>query len=147
MKHEDEKLLLTGFKHKCRGNSLKVTPQRTAIYRELIKSEDHPSASDIFHRLRKLLPDISFDTVNRTLLTFNEIGVVTLVEGYGEPKRFDPDTKLHHHFRCVKCDKIIDIHHKSFDKIKIPEDIQKQFTVLNKRVLIEGICKKCSKKH
>jgi Fur family peroxide stress response transcriptional regulator len=147
MKNEDEKLLLARFKHKCRENNLKVTPQRTAIYRELIKSEDHPSASDIFSRIRKIFPDISFDTVNRTLLTFNEIGVVTLVEGYGEPKRFDPDTESHHHFRCIRCNNIIDIHHKSFDKIKIPEDIQKQFTVLNKRVLIEGICEKCSKKH
>ena len=146
MKTKDDSTLVARFKHKCRENNLKITPQRTAIYRELIKSKDHPSASDIFYRLKKLLPDISFDTVNRTLLTFNEIGVVTLVEGYGESKRFDPDTESHHHFRCVKCNNIIDIHHKSLDNIRIPDDIRKQFTVLNKRVVIEGICKKCGKR-
>jgi Fur family peroxide stress response transcriptional regulator len=146
MKTKEQAVLVARFKQRCRANGLKITPQRTAIHRELINSEDHPSASDIFSRIRKIFPHISFDTVNRTLQTFNEIGVVTLAEGYGEPKRFDPDTKPHHHFRCVKCNDIIDIHNKSFDNIRIPQDIKKRFTVLNRRVVIEGICEKCGKR-
>jgi Fur family transcriptional regulator, peroxide stress response regulator len=147
MTNKDNSVLIACFKHKCRTNNLKITPQRTAIYSELIKSKDHPSASTIFNKLRKIFPDISFDTVNRTLLTFNEIGIASMVEGYGEPKRFDPNTEPHHHFRCIECNKIIDFHHRSFNNIKIPEEIQRQFTVLNKRVVIEGICNKCGKKH
>lgn len=138
--------LITFFKNKCREHGLRLTPQRTAIYKELIRSKDHPSASTVFSQVRKIYPNISFDTVNRTLLTFSEIGIVSIVEGYGDPKRFDPDTELHHHFRCIKCNRIIDFQHKSLDEIKIPEDIQKQFTVLNKRVVLEGICDKCEKK-
>lgn len=139
--------LMALFRHKCKEHNLRITPQRSAIYKELIKSKDHPSASTIFNQVREIFPDISFDTVNRTLLTFAEIGIVSTVEGYGEPKRFDPNTELHHHFRCIKCNKIIDFQHKFFDKIKIPQDIKKQFTVLSKRVLLEGICDKCVKKH
>jgi Fur family peroxide stress response transcriptional regulator len=146
MTNEDVNTIIAQFQQKCRANNLKITPQRTAIYREIINSKDHPSASTIFNKIRKIFPDISFDTVNRTLLTFKEIGIVSTVEGYGEPKRFDPNTESHHHFRCIKCNNIIDIHHKSFDNIKIPEDIQKQFTVLNKRVVMEGVCDKCGKK-
>lgn len=144
---KDQNSLMVFFKHKCREHNLKSTPQRTAIYEELIRLKDHPAAGTIFKKLRKIFPSISFDTVNRTLLTFAETGIVSTVEGYGEPKRFDPDIESHHHFRCLKCNRIIDFHHKSFDKIKIPEDIQRQFTVLNKRVLLEGICDKCIKKH
>jgi Fur family transcriptional regulator, peroxide stress response regulator len=147
MMNKDDRVLITRFKHKCRANDLKITPQRTAIYIELMKSKDHPSASTIFSKLRKIFPDISFDTVNRTLLTFNAIGIASMVEGYGEPKRFDPNTESHHHFRCMKCNNIIDIHHRYFNDIKIPEEIQRQFTVLNKRVIIEGLCDKCDKKH
>ncbi len=147
MMNKDDGVSIDRFKHKCRANNLKITPQRTTIYRELVKSKDHPSASTIYNKLRKIFPDISFDTVNRTLLTFNEIGLVSVVEGYGESKRFDPDTKSHHHFRCIKCNDIIDIHHRSFDNIKIPEEIQRQYTVLNQRVVMEGICDKCGKKH
>jgi len=147
MMNKDDRVLITRFKHKCRANNLKITPQRTAIYIELMKSKDHPSASTIFSKLRKIFPDISFDTVNRTLLTFNAIGIASMVEGYGEPKRFDPNTESHHHFRCMKCNNIMDIRHRSFNNIKIPEEIQRQFTVLNKRVVMEGICDKCGKKH
>jgi Fur family peroxide stress response transcriptional regulator len=146
METKEQTVLVARFKQKCRAHGLKITPQRTAIHRELIKSKDHPSASDIFSRIRKTFPHISFDTVNRTLQSFNEIGVVTLVEGYGEPKRFDPDTKPHHHFRCVKCNYIIDLHNESFDNIRIPPDMKKRFTVLNRRVVIEGICEKCGKR-
>jgi Fur family peroxide stress response transcriptional regulator len=133
------------FKNRCREHGLKITPQRNAIYKELIKSKNHPNATTVFKQVKKVFPNISFDTVNRTLLTFAEIGIVSMVEGFGESKRFDPNIESHHHFRCIKCNGIIDFQHKSFDKMKIPEDIQKQFSVLNKRVVLEGICDKCKK--
>jgi Fur family peroxide stress response transcriptional regulator len=137
---------MTIFRNKCRQHNLKVTPQRTAIYKELIGAHDHPSTLTIFKKVRKIFPGISFDTVNRTLLTFSEIGMVSVVEGYGRPKRFDSNTDSHHHFRCVKCNTIVDFHSKPFDRVRIPEKFQKRFTVLRKRVVLEGICDKCSRK-
>ena len=127
-------------------NGLKITPQRTAIYQELLKAKDHPSADIIYRRLVKKIPNISFDTVNRTLATFSKIGIANVVEGYGQPKRFDPDITIHHHFRCVQCDTIIDFHNKAYDNITVPKEIQKQFTVWNKKVVLEGLCNKCKKK-
>jgi Fur family peroxide stress response transcriptional regulator len=134
------------FRDKCRQHNLKITPQRTAIYKELIKVHDHPSILTIFKKVRKIFPSISFDTVNRTLLTFSEIGIASVVEGYGQPKRFDSNTESHHHFRCEKCNTIVDFHSKPFDRVRIPEDVQKRFTILRKRVILEGICDKCSRK-
>ncbi|GBE02174.1 peroxide-responsive repressor PerR [bacterium BMS3Bbin06] len=90
-----------------------------------------------------IFPNISFDTVNRTLLTFARVGIVNIVEGFGDPKRFDPDNASHHHFRCLKCNNIIDFHSKSCDNVKVPEEIKGQFVVLRKRVCIEGICDQC----
>jgi Fur family peroxide stress response transcriptional regulator len=146
MQTTDYQAWMTIFRNKCREHNLKITPQRTAIYKELIKARDHPSTLTIFKKVRKIFPGISFDTVNRTLLTFSEIGMVSVVEGYGQPRRFDSDTELHHHFRCVKCNAIVDFHSKPFDRIRIPEAIRKRFAILNKRVILEGICDKCSKK-
>jgi Fur family peroxide stress response transcriptional regulator len=133
------------FRKKCKENNLKVTPQRSVIYEELLKSKDHPNAEVLFNRVKNIFPDISLDTVNRTLLTFSEIGMVNIVEGYGDPRRFDPDIENHHHFRCVNCNAIIDFDYKSYDKIKVPEKINKKFMVLNKKVLLEGYCNKCHK--
>jgi Fur family peroxide stress response transcriptional regulator len=137
--------LLILFTVKCRENSLKITPQRTAIYRELAGACDHPSADIVFKRIRKKFPHISLDTVNRTLHSFANMGLAKVVEGYGKPKRFDPDTGNHHHFQCIKCHKIIDFHSQTFDKIEIPNDIGSKVTVLNKKVVLEGICDRCKK--
>jgi len=134
------------FYDKCVEQGLRITPQRSVIYDELLKAKDHPSADDLYKRVRKVLPNISFDTVYRTLLVFSDIGIVKLVEGYGELKRFDPDIENHHHLRCVQCQKIIDFCNQSYDALKIPAEFEKEFTILNKRVVLEGICKECSRK-
>jgi len=136
---------MESFKEKCRSNALKITPQRMAIYEELLKAKDHPSADMLYNRVRNHLPNISFDTVYRTLLSFSEIGIIDVVEGYGEPKRFDPDTREHHHLRCIKCGNIIDFQNELYDNIEIPKKIKKDFKVTKKRVVLEGICKKCGK--
>lgn len=133
------------FRNKCAEKHLKITPQRVTIYEELLKAKDHPSADVIYARVRKSLPNISFDTVYRTLLSFSEMGVVNLVEGYGEKKRFEPNLYSHHHFRCMKCHTIIDFCNDAYNSIKVPVELQKQFNVLNKRVVLEGVCQECGK--
>lgn len=145
MDRKNSDYLLDLFKKKCKENNLKITPQRIAVYKELLKSKDHPNADGIFKRVRKILPHISFDTVNRTLLSFSEIGILHIVEGYGEPKRFDPDVKSHHHFRCVKCNRIIDFYNRSYNNLKIPKDIKNQHIIISKKVVLDGICDKCKK--
>ena len=138
--------MLELFRAKCAEHHLRVTPQRVAIYRELAKSKDHPSADTMYKKVVEQFSNISFDTVYRTLLTFVEIGLVRLVEGYGEAKRFDPDLENHHHLRCVKCNTIVDFLEKSYDSIKVPPKVKKNFTVLNKRVVLEGVCNECRKR-
>lgn len=145
---ENKKLQKSGLDFFCRRSreyGLKITPQRTAIYQELLKAKDHPSADDIYKRIVKKIPNISFDTVNRTLLTFSTIGITNVVEGYGQPKRYDPDLDIHHHFRCTRCNKIIDFHNEDYDNLIVPQEILRQFTVFQKKVVLEGFCDRCEK--
>jgi len=134
------------FCQRAKKNGLKITPQRTAIYQELLKAKDHPTADDIYKRIVKKIPNISFDTVNRTLLTFSKIGITNVVEGYGQPKRYDPDMDTHHHFRCTHCNKIIDFHNEDYDNLIVPQELQQQFAVFSKKVVLEGLCDLCKKK-
>jgi len=122
-----------------------MTPQRIVIYKELQMSKDHPNAEILFQRVKNTIPDISLDTVNRTLLTFSKIGIIGIVEGHGEPRRFDPEVGNHHHFRCVNCNEIIDFIHEPYDDITIPGHIKKRHTVVRKKVILEGNCNKCLK--
>jgi Fur family peroxide stress response transcriptional regulator len=147
MQNENVEESLTLFFDKCKEHRLKVTPQRIAIYREIIKSRKHPSAEAMFQIVKKAFPSISFDTVNRTLVTFAEIGIVDVVEGRGDPRRFDPDTTAHHHFYCERCGEITDFKNDAYDELEIPKNLQQKYTVLSKRVVLKGICAKCKKRH
>ena len=129
------------FLNKCSQSGLKITPQRSIIYEELVKSKDHPSVNTLYQRVRKSLPNISFNTVYKTLLSFSKIGIVRPAEGYEEGRRFDPDMNNHHHLHCIRCQKIIDFTNASYDSIKVPSKLNEEFAVLNKKVVLEGICK------
>ena len=134
------------FIETCRQHQLKITPQRVAIYRELIQSKQHPTADMMFRSIRDAFPNISFDTVNRTLLTFAEIGVVEVVEVFGGPKRFDPDIGDHHHLHCKACGRIIDFEYDAYDRLELPEALAAAFTVTSRRVVLRGLCQACSPK-
>jgi Fur family transcriptional regulator, peroxide stress response regulator len=135
------------FQASCRKAGLKVTPQRMAVYKALVETVEHPSAEMVFRKVRKTFPSISLDTVNRTLLTLNDMGVAFVIEGSGDAKRFDANLKTHQHFKCLKCRRIIDFHHEPFDRIDVPSNLAARFTVHRKTVYMEGLCDKCKDKN
>ena len=138
--------LITQFRNRCKEHGLRVTPQRVMIYEELLKSRDHPSPDRLYSRLKLIFPELSFDTVYRTLSTFNEMGLVDLVEGYGTAMRFDTELEKHHHFRCKKCGKITDFNFKQYDELAVPRDIAKKCEIMKLQVTIKGLCEKCKNK-
>ncbi len=134
---------IESFRQLCRDHHLNMTPQRMAIYEVLIDSDDHPCTEDVFERVRRSFPDLAIDTVYRTLTTFSEMGLIHIVEGYGEAKRYDPDTGRHHHFRCRRCNAIIDFEEPEFDNLKVPQVLTKRYSISNVKVVLEGICDRC----
>ena len=128
----------------CHDHELKITPQRVAIYQALIQSSQHPTADMMFRLVRKDFPHISFDTVNRTLLTFADIGVVDVVEVFGGPKRFDPGIEDHHHLHCTACGKIIDFKNDHYTDLEVPASNTEMFKVISKRVVLKGLCDACT---
>lgn len=140
-KYLDEKQRM--FEEVCHRHGMKITPQRVAIYKELTSSKRHPSAITIFRTIRKYYPNISLGTVNSTLLSFSRIGLAKIVESSGEPKRFDPDMEPHHHFKCIKCGRIIDFINDTYDNIAVPAEIKRKYVVTGKKVHLEGLCDKC----
>lgn len=127
----------------CHRRGLKITPQRVAIYRALIHSDRHPTADALFRAVQQDFPHISFDTVNRTLATFAEMGVVDVVEGFGGPRRFDPDVGDHHHLHCAGCGRIVDFTHEAYSRLEVPDSLSRRFKILSKRVVLKGLCEDC----
>lgn len=131
---------------KLKQAKLKVTPQRMAILSELIHNHDHPTADIIYKKIKQKLPNISFDTVNRTLITFARNGIIKRAEGQNGTKRYDPIIDPHHHFHCISCNKIIDFIDKKYNEIELPSSITKKHQVLDQKIVLNGICQDCNNK-
>ena len=95
-----------------RRAGLKLTPQRIAIVRLFADDTSHPTAQDLFERLRRAFPTMSFATVYNTLDALARAGlagVVRLPGKRGDAARFDPNTSAHHHAVCDGCGAVLDI--------------------------------------
>ena len=134
------------FCNHCKEQGLKITPQRIEVYKALIASTEHPSADAVYEKVKQVLPNVSLDTVNRTLNTLSDIGVAFVVEGSGDVKRFDGNLDNHQHFKCIKCKKIFDFQHTPFDNVQIPRELEENFKVLRTTVYTEGVCRICLEK-
>jgi Fur family peroxide stress response transcriptional regulator len=91
---------------------LKLTPQRIAIVRLFAGDASHPTAQDLYERLRPSFPSMSFATVYNTLDTLARTGLagtVRLPGKRGDAARFDPNTAPHHHAVCDSCGEVLDI--------------------------------------
>ncbi len=120
---------------------IKRTPQRLAILRFLEGNRSHPSAEDIYRGVKKDFPTMSFATVYNTLEALKEHGYLLQLSVDPKRKRYDPDTSVHHHLICSKCERIVDIH-RDFN-ISLPNVLAKGYKLLNSHIEFHGICPEC----
>ena len=88
---------------------LKITPQRVAIVRELADDGTHPTAQELFERLRGDMPTMSFATVYNTLDALARAGLCVARSLAPGATRFDPNGVPHHHAVCDRCGRISDV--------------------------------------
>jgi Fur family peroxide stress response transcriptional regulator len=138
---------IADFVELCRQLGIKPTHQRTEIYKELMKTEDHPNAETIYGNVKTRIPAISLDTVYRTLRLFEQKGIISRVSAAGESMRFDGNTKRHHHFICVECGKVRDFYSEDFNNLIAPEEAANLGRVGSVHVEIRGVCNACQNKN
>jgi len=127
------------------GAGLKLTHQRTEIWRALQSLGSHPTVMDVFEEVRGSLPSISLDTVYRTLWTFSGLGLLDPVSTHGDAVRFDSTTLRHHHFLCTRCGRILDFQDPRLDALEIPESSRRLGVVIGYQVEVRGICAECTR--
>ena len=136
---------------------LKVTPQRRAIVRQFAADESHPTAQELFERLRGDFPKMSFATVYNTLDALTEAGLSsTLRMGSSDAggreanaARFDPNIEPHHHAVCDACGAIVDVPARSLapneSAARAIEDSAPGFSVRSIERIYRGLCASCAK--
>lgn len=128
----------------CKDAGLKVTHQRTEIYRQLLLTPDHPSAETVHKRLLRTLPSISLDTVYRTLTTLEQHGLVSRIQTAESQARFEAVYAPHHHLICSRCKRVLDFHWPEIDALTLPADIVQWGQIGSKTIVMYGTCSNCS---
>lgn len=134
-------LLKDGF----RRAGVKLTHQRLEIFREVVKSGDHPDAETIYKGVRERVPTVSLDTVYRTLWLMVDLGILTTLGPPRERVRFDANMDSHHHFVCVECGMTRDFTCEEFDQLRIPNAVKTLGSVEIAQVEIRGRCVQCAR--
>lgn len=123
-------------------HSSRMTVQRRMILDELRALRSHPTADEIYGRVRCRLPRISLGTVYRNLEALASQGAIQRLELAGLQRRFDPMPTPHHHIRCARCGKLEDIEVVTQPpREMVPDD--RGFEILGVRLEFLGICPEC----
>ena len=131
------------FVARCRERGIAVTPQRLAVIRALLASENHPSPSEICAAVRRRHPHVSLATVHRILEQFCEVGEARKVTVLHDFARYDGNVEPHHHVLCVRCRRVHDIEVPGVDKLLEGRTNLGHFALLRCSVEIDAICRRC----
>ena len=136
--------MIEQFATACRDAGLKVTHQRTEIYRQLVNLPDHPTAETLHKRLLPTLPTISLDTVYRTLTTLEECKLVARIQTTESQARFEAVCAPHHHLICSRCKRVVDFQWPVVDTLEPPVDVAQWGQIDSKTIVMYGVCNTCS---
>ncbi|MBS7630967.1 transcriptional repressor [Candidatus Bathyarchaeota archaeon] len=130
---------------KLRKSGFKVTPQRLAIFEAILSSREHPTADQVYEKVRETHPTISPATVYQTLHTLSRIGLVQEMGFSDGVSRFDPDTSPHINVICLGCRRIEDYKAESFDKLWAQVIKELGFKPVGQRIDVYTHCDKCTR--
>lgn len=125
-----------------KSKGLRVTPQRFAVYANLLARTDHPTAEQILHDLNQNAPTSSQATVYISLQTLRDAGLVREVLLEQGVCRYDANVTPHHHFRCQCCGEIEDIAWNQLQGIEL-QRLRPGLKVDGYEVTVYGICDRC----
>lgn len=117
--------------------------QRQIILEELQREKTHPSAQEIYERVRHRLPKISLGTVYRNLEQLAAQGLIQKVEGAGGQRRFDGDLTAHYHVRCLYCGRVEDAPLPLLSRLNQTFAQMSDYTIMGHRLEFFGICPLC----
>ena len=88
---------------------VRPTPQREVVLKVILDKRDHPTADEIFARVKAQLPTISLATVYNCLDTLVSCGLVRQVNFDRAPTRYCPNLHEHAHFHDEATGRVHDI--------------------------------------
>jgi Fe2+ or Zn2+ uptake regulation protein len=128
------------------GADARLTPHRREVFQVLAESTDHPTAYDVFDRVKGRSPGISLATVYNCLEHLTTRGLIKLVQVERSQARYCANIQEHVHFHCEACGLVTDAHPiQPLDPAQFWQ-LPQGARVTRTDVAIHGICPSCVQK-
>ncbi len=121
----------------------KYSRQREAIKEFLCNTNEHPTADTVYMNIRETFPNISLGTVYRNLNLLADQGEIARINCQDGCDRYDGNSKLHYHFLCRSCGKVIDIEMESIEHINVIAGVGFAGKVEGHVTFFYGKCQEC----
>jgi Fur family transcriptional regulator, peroxide stress response regulator len=138
----DEPVSADGIVQTLKDRGLRVTPQRFAVYRNLLSRKDHPTVDRLLLDLNSQGPVSSQATVYSALQALQAVGLVREVRIEASTGRYDANVHPHHHFCCNCCGSIEDLHWQTFAELDL-QKIKPELQAQTYEVVVRGLCGNC----
>ena len=99
----------TALCERLKACDVRPTPQREVVLKVILEKRDHPTADEIFARVKSQMPTISLATVYNCLETLVQCGIVRQVNLERAPTRYCPNLHEHAHFHDETTGQIYDV--------------------------------------
>ena len=126
------------------GRGLRMTEQRRSVYDALMNRADHPTAVEVFMRVKTPRPSISLATVYNCLETLVECGLVRHVHHDREPSRYCANLEDHAHLFCAQCGSVTDLPLRSRRRAEDIWEIPDGMVLTRREVSFQGLCVPCA---
>jgi Fe2+ or Zn2+ uptake regulation protein len=123
-----------------RAKGIHPSAQRVAVSRYVLATHDHPTAEEVFARVRKKFPMLSRATVYNTLNLLVRKGLLRQFVLGGGRLVFDANVSNHHHFIETGSGRIHDV---PWESLRV-ENVERlsEFDVADYQVVLRGRRKK-----
>ncbi len=129
---------------KLKSLDFRITPQRLAVLRILSASEDHPTAEQIFEKVKTAFPTTSLATIYKTIALLKSLNEVLELGFADGSNRYDGNKPFPHpHVVCTGCRKIMDPELISLDELKDEIGKKTGFRIHCHRLDFFGLCREC----
>jgi len=120
------------------------TKQLQVVWEAIKDDTSHPTADQVYDKVRRRLPNVSLGTVYRNLqkLVADEKLQILML---GRSQRFDPLVKRHQHFICEQCGRVFDVLVTGDDEIRPAKLPHTGFKVSSHQLAFYGACRHCSR--
>ena len=126
------------------GADARLTPHRREVFQILAESTNHPTASDIYDRMKDKSSGISLATIYNCLEHLTAHGLIKQVQVERGQSRYCANLHEHVHFHCESCGKVVDAYPTAeFDAAKfwrLPPGTK----VSRFDIAIHGVCDACA---